>query len=62
MLKKLLSPYYIFMGGSLILGFVASKIQEHNENEALKQKVDQAIINACVKVGMLEIEGGDEND
>lgn len=51
--KKL---YYIFYGASLLLGWLASKYSEKEAQRQLEEEVNNAIVNACIKVGILEID------
>ena len=58
-MKLQLKPRYILIVASAILSFIAGKMEEKEEQQLLEAKVNQAIIKACVKVGMLEkVEGG----
>ena len=54
-----IKPRYILIAVSGILSFITSKMEEKEQQELLEAKVDRAIIDACIKVGMLEeVEGG----
>lgn len=48
--------YYILYGASLLLGFLASKYAERDAQRELEAKVNNSIIQACVQVGILEVE------
>ena len=48
--------YYILMGASVLLSIIASEIDEKVKEKELEKKVDTAIVQACVKVGMLEVD------
>lgn len=64
MIKNLIKPRYILIGVSAILSLIATKIGEKEEEKNLQEKVDAAIIDACIKVGMLEVneEGEDHGN
>ena len=49
-----IKPRYILIAASGILSFIASKMEEKEQQKLLEAKVDRAIIDACIKVGMLE--------
>ena len=58
-MKLQLKPRYILVVAAAVLSFIAGKMEEKEEQELLEAKVNKAIIDACVKVGMLEeVEGG----
>ena len=54
-MKLQLKPRYILVVAAAILSFIAGKMEEKEEQRLLEAKINQAIIDACVKVGMLEI-------
>lgn len=56
-----IKPRYILIAVSGILSFIASKMEEKEQQKLLEAKVNQAIIDACVKVGMLEIDKESSN-
>ena len=60
-MKLQLKPRYILIVASAVLSFIAGKMEEKEEQKLLEAKVNQAIINACVKVGMLEIDKESSN-
>jgi len=45
-----------------VLTFIAGKMEEREQQKILEQKVNKAIVYACVKVGMLEVDGGSSNE
>lgn len=61
-MKLQLKPRYILVVAAAVLSFIAGKIEEKEEKQLLEAKVNQAIIDACVKVGMLEIDKESLND
>lgn len=60
-MKLQLKPRYILVVAAAVLSFIAGKMEEKEEQKLLEAKVNQAIIDACVKVGMLEVDKGSSN-
>lgn len=61
-MKLQLKPRYILVVAAAVLSFIAGKMEEREERQLLEAKVNQAIIDACVKVGMLEIDKEASNE
>lgn len=57
-----LKPRHILLGASLILSFIADKMAEKEAQKDLEEKVNAAIVQACLKVGMLELDEGTTED
>ena len=53
--------HYIIGGASLVLGYISTKLAEKEAQEDLEQKVNAAIVQACVQVGMLEVDDRKED-
>ena len=61
-MKQFIKPRYILIATATVLTFIAGKMEEREQQKILEQKVNKAIVDACVKVGMLEVDGGSSNE
>ena len=53
-MSKQKKAFYVLSVASALLGFVASKFEAKENERVLNEKVNTAILQACVQVGMLE--------
>lgn len=61
-MKQFIKPRYILVATAAVLSFIAGKMEEREQQKILEDKVNKAIIDACVKVGMLEIDKEASNE